>query len=375
MTPLQANAPQTVLDLLFPPGVDSSVAVVPDLLPTGASEDLDRALQNIPATLRTAAVRETTGAAKGLLNADPIGFLVSGWQKHREVIAAARRTVAGPGIIELVDLATHQITVTQRPAVSLLVDNRQTATIELGLGSGAIQAAAVVTGRPAGHSEVMDWPVLASLPQNERLNLVARLRRQVYRRDEVICHQGDPADTLHLIAAGHVSVRVTLRGGEFVTVAILGPGDTFGEFALVSDAHRRGATVVALETSETLALGRHEFERLRTSYPGIDRFLVELLSARLEKVNNNLLEALYVPAEIRVMRRLLYLCELYAGDDQRITIPVTQETLASIAGTTRPTANQALQRLVASKIVAVNRSQITVEDRSGLQHLASGGSA
>jgi CRP-like cAMP-binding protein len=246
---------------------------------------------------------------------------------------------------------------------------------ERGLESGAVRAAAVVIGRPAGHSEVMDWPVLASLPQNERLKLVARLRRQVYRRDEVICHEGDPADTLHLIAAGHVSVRVTLRGGEFVTVAILGPGNTFGEFALVGDSHRRGATVVALETSETLALGRHEFERLRTSYPGIDRFLVELLSARLEKVNNNLLEALYLPAERRVMRRLLDLCELYAGDDQRIVIPVTQEMLASIAGTTRPTANQVLRRLVASEIVVVNRSQITVVNRSGLQQLARGGSA
>jgi CRP/FNR family transcriptional regulator, cyclic AMP receptor protein len=236
---------------------------------------------------------------------------------------------------------------------------------------GLTAMTAVVTGRPAGHSEGMDWPVLASLPQNERIKLVARLKRQAYRRDEVICRQGDPADTLHLISAGHVSVRVTLRGGEFVTVAILGPGDTFGEFALVSDARRRGATVVALETSETLALGRREFERLRTSYPGIDRFLVELLSARLEKVNTNWLEALYVPAERRVVRRLLDLCELYAGDDQRITIPVTQETLASIAGTTRPTANQVLRRLAASEIVAVNRSQITVLNHRGLRHRAS----
>ena len=237
--------------------------------------------------------------------------------------------------------------------------------------SGVIPAAAVVTSKSAGHSDVMDWPVLASLPLDERLKLVARLRRQAYRRDEVIFHQGDPADTLHLIAAGHVSVRKTLRGGEFVTVAIFGPGDTFGEFALVGDTHRRGATVVALEASETLALGRHEFEHLRTSYPGIDRFLVELLSIRLEKVNTNWLEALYVPAERRVMRRLLDLCELYAGDDQRITIPVTQETLASIAGTTRPTANQVLRRLAASEIVAVNRSQITVLNRRGLEHRAS----
>ena len=216
----------------------------------------------------------------------------------------------------------------------------------------------------------MDWPVLASLPPQERRGLVAGLRRRSYHRDEVIFHQGDPADTLHLIAAGHVSVRVALRGGEFVVLAILGPGEAFGEIALVGSPHARGATITALEQCETLSLGRDEFHRLRTSYPGVDRFLVELLSARVERLNNYLLEALYVPAERRVLRRLLHLCELYPGDDQGIVIPVTQEMLASIAGTTRPTANQVLRRLVASDVVAISRSQIVVLDRQNLQQRA-----
>ena len=216
----------------------------------------------------------------------------------------------------------------------------------------------------------MDWPVLASLPPQERRVLVAGLRRRSYHRDEVIFHQGDPADTLHLIAAGHVSVRVTLRGGEFVVVAILGPGEAFGESALVGSPQARGATIIALEQSETLSLGRDEFHRLRTSYPGVDRFLVELLSARVERLNNYLLEALYVPAERRVLRRLLHLCELYTGDDQRTVIPVTQEMLASLAGTTRPTANQVLRRLVDSGIVAISRSQIVVLDRQSLHKRA-----
>jgi CRP-like cAMP-binding protein len=216
----------------------------------------------------------------------------------------------------------------------------------------------------------MDWPVLASLPPQERRVLVAGLRRRSYHRDEVIVHQGDPADTLHLIAAGHVSVRATLRGGEFVVLAILGPGDVFGEIALVGSAHARGATVIALEQCETLSLGRDEFHRLRTSYPGVDRFLIELLAARVERLNNYLLEALYVPAERRVLRRLLRLCELYPGDDQRIVIPVTQEMLASLAGTTRPTANQVLRRLVASDIVSISRSQIVVLDRQSLHQRA-----
>jgi len=212
----------------------------------------------------------------------------------------------------------------------------------------------------------MDWPVLASVPAEDRNRLVATLRRRAYRRDEVIFHQGDPADTLHLLAAGHVSVRVTLPGGEFVVVAIFGPGDAFGELALVGVPRPRGATVIALEPCETLSLGWDQFERLRASYPGVNRFLLELLSARVERLNGYLLESLYVPAERRVLRRLVDLCQLYAGDEQHIVIPVTQEMLASLAGTTRPTANQVLGRLAASQLVQVSRGQIVVLNRREL---------
>jgi len=149
MTPPPQDPPQTVLDLLFTPGEDSPHAVVPELLSPGATGDLGRALENVPATLREAAVRETTNAAKALLDVDLASFLVSGWQKHREMIAAARRTVAAPGSIELVDLATHQITATQRPAVNLLVDNRQMATVELGL-SVVFNISALVAGIRGG---------------------------------------------------------------------------------------------------------------------------------------------------------------------------------------------------------------------------------
>ena len=144
MTPPPQVPPQTVLDLLSPPGQDSFGAALP-----AVTEDLGRALENVPATLREAAVRETTSAAMGLLDVDLIGLLVSGWQKHREVIAAARRTVDAPGSLELVDLATHQITVTQHPAVNLLVDNHRVATVEVGL-SVVFDVSALVAGIRGG---------------------------------------------------------------------------------------------------------------------------------------------------------------------------------------------------------------------------------
>ena len=97
---------------------------------------------------------------------------------------------------------------------------------------------------------------------------------------------------------------------------------------------------------------------------------MELLSARVERLNGYLLEALYVPAERRVLRRLVDLCQLYAGDEQHIVIPVTQEMLASLAGTTRPTANQVLGRLAASQLVQVSRGQIVVLNRRELHRRA-----
>ena len=128
--------------------------------------------------------------------------------------------------------------------------------------------------------------------------------------------------------------------------------------------------MIALEPCETLSLSRDQLERLRESYPGVNRFLVELLSARVERLNGHLLEALYVPAERRVLRRLLDLCQLYGGDEQHIVIPVTQEMLASLAGTTRPTANQVLGRLAASQLVEVSRGQIVVLNRWELRRRA-----
>ena len=67
---------------------------------------------------------------------------------------------------------------------------------------------------------------------------------------------------------------------------------------------------------------------------------------------------------------LLDLCQLYAEDEQHIVIPVTQEMLASLAGTTRPTANQVLGRLAASQLVEVSRGQIVVLNRSELRRRA-----
>jgi hypothetical protein len=133
MTPALQDRPHTALDLLFGTGNDTPESLASQLLSADTGGDLGRALAGLPDVTREAAVREATAAAAGLLNVDLIGGLVAGWREHHDLTAAARRTIAAPGSVELVDMAGHQITMTQHPSVTVLVDGAQVATIQLGL--------------------------------------------------------------------------------------------------------------------------------------------------------------------------------------------------------------------------------------------------
>ena len=87
--------------------------------------------------------------------------------------------------------------------------------------------------------------------------MVSHLRRRRFRRGEVIFHEGDPADALHVVAAGSVKIVLVGRGDEAI-IATLHPGDFFGELSLL-DGSPRSATAAAVEAAETLSLPRDTF--------------------------------------------------------------------------------------------------------------------
>jgi CRP-like cAMP-binding protein len=210
----------------------------------------------------------------------------------------------------------------------------------------------------------MDWPILSGLPDALKRQVFAAGRLRHFARGEVIFHDGDPGDTLHLIAKGRVAVKVSTALGETATLAVLGRGDFFGELALV-EVQPRTATVIALEPSETLAIHREDFDRLRTEHPSVQAFLVEVLGAKVRRLSDQVTEALYVPADERVLRRLAGLVPLY-GDAAPVEIPLTQDDLASMAGTSRATVNRVLREAERSGIIALGRMRVTVIDPAAL---------
>ena len=196
--------------------------------------------------------------------------------------------------------------------------------------------------------------------------MLARLSRRTYRRGVTLFHEGDPGDSLHLIEKGRVAVRASTRSGDEAILAVLGRADFFGEQALLSPTSTRTASVVALEPVETRVLLRTDFDALRREQPSVERLLVDVLAAQVRRLSSQLLEALYLPVEARVVRRLAGLADLYASDDSTVDIPLRQEELASLAGSTRSTTNRVLQQLVDDGIVALGRGRIVILDPAAL---------
>jgi CRP-like cAMP-binding protein len=204
------------------------------------------------------------------------------------------------------------------------------------------------------------WPILSALSDEDAHELLALARRRTYSRGEVVFHRDDPSDTLHLVSSGCFAVRVSTRLGDVSTLSLVGPGQCFGELALIRPEHLRTATVQALERGETRTLSRVEFDRRRREQPALDAFLVDLLAARVAELTDRLVEALYTPAPQRVRLVLDELCDRYRVESGTAAIPLTQDDLAGLAGTSRLTVSRVLRALKAQGSVEVRRGRISV---------------
>ena len=134
MTTAEESSTPTALDLLFGRNADAAAAeTLASEISSPGGQDLGRALTDLPETTTKAAAQEAGTIMAALLKVDLIGVLVRGWREHRDIVSAARRTLAAPGSTELVNMAAHEVTLDQRPSVSVLVDGQQVASLQLGL--------------------------------------------------------------------------------------------------------------------------------------------------------------------------------------------------------------------------------------------------
>jgi CRP/FNR family cyclic AMP-dependent transcriptional regulator len=191
---------------------------------------------------------------------------------------------------------------------------------------------------------VRQAPLFAALNEEAAEALHANMVRSELSRGEVLFHEGDPGDRLYVIVEGKLKLGRTSGDGRENLLAILGPGEMFGELSLF-DPGPRNATATAVSDAVLIGLGSEDLVSWLTGRPEVSRQLLRALARRLRRTNENLADLVFSDVPGRVAKALLDLSERFGrptDDGLRVAHDLTQEELAQLVGASRETVNKAL---------------------------------
>jgi CRP/FNR family cyclic AMP-dependent transcriptional regulator len=193
-----------------------------------------------------------------------------------------------------------------------------------------------------------------------------------YPAGAVLCRQGEQANHVHVLLAGHVRVTRVAMDGREIGAGVRGPGDVLGELAAV-DAQPRSATVSALDEVRTLTISGARFAALCQTEPRIAWVLLGVVADRLRETGRHWAEFGGGHTAQRVAALLLELAVQQgkvSGDAVEITLWAGQKELATAAATSRESVARALRNLRERGLVSTRRGHVTIHDLTGLRRLA-----
>jgi CRP/FNR family cyclic AMP-dependent transcriptional regulator len=165
-----------------------------------------------------------------------------------------------------------------------------------------------------------------------------------YQKEDVVFLQSSPAEAVFYIQKGKIKIVVASKQGKEAVIAILGPGDFFGEGCLIGQPLRL-ATARAMVESEVMRVGKTEMIRVLHAEPAFGELFMAHLLTRNSRIEEDLVDQLFNSSEKRLARTLLILANFGKdGGPQPITTPISQETLAEIIGTTRSRVSQFMNK-------------------------------
>lgn len=203
--------------------------------------------------------------------------------------------------------------------------------------------------------------LFSELAPEEMDRLVKASKHEDLRRGDVLFREGDTADRLYVVTRGRIAIsRRSVEGRESV-MALMEPGDLFGEMGLFQDTGR-SAEARPLERSSVLAVGFAPIRQIYEERPELLWNVVTLLADRLRTMDEVLADSMFLDVTGRTAKRLLEI----AGDEDEFVLPVTQEELAAIVGASRERVNKAIASFVKLGWVEQTDRRYKIADRTQL---------
>lgn len=185
------------------------------------------------------------------------------------------------------------------------------------------------------------------------------------RRHELVFAEGDAADCLYLVRSGRIAIAMMSPDGRESVVALMEPGDLFGEMSLF-DGEGRSAGARGLEPSELVSVPYDAIRGVLETTPSLLWGVVALLARRLRTTDAALADSVFLDVLGRTAKRLL---ELSNGADE-FALPITQEELAGMVGASRERVNKALAQFTRLGWLTMTDRRYTITNREAMERRA-----
>ncbi|HET7745835.1 MAG TPA: Crp/Fnr family transcriptional regulator [Vicinamibacteria bacterium] len=206
-------------------------------------------------------------------------------------------------------------------------------------------------------------PIFSELTDADITSLARLSQRRRYPKDQVVFFENEEGDFFFMIVEGRIKVSILGDDGREVILSMLGPGDFFGEMALL-DNEPRSATAIAAEETELLSLHRNDFQSVLTENRSIQTALIKILSGRLRRANHQISTLALLDVYGRVARVILDMAreEGRRLKDGRIAFRrATHQEIANRIGTTRETVTRMLKDLERQGLIHVEGREMVVQ--------------
>ncbi len=215
-------------------------------------------------------------------------------------------------------------------------------------------------------------PLFAGVDDESAETLMSSMTRTHMERGDVLFHEGDRGDRLYVIAEGKIKLGRTSPDGRENLLAILGPGEMFGELSLF-DPGPRTATATAIAETQLLGLGHEQLQEFLTSRPRVALTLLAALARRLRRTNESLADLVFTDVPGRVAKALLDLAKRFGRqteDGIMVSHDLTQEELAQLVGASRETVNKALADFATRGWLKLEARAVLLQDVDRLKRRA-----
>jgi CRP/FNR family transcriptional regulator, cyclic AMP receptor protein len=201
-------------------------------------------------------------------------------------------------------------------------------------------------------------PLFSGLNEADHNLLVQVAVRRNYPRHALIVQDGDPGERFYLLRKGRAKVYLGSHDGREVILSILGPGDFFGEMALI-DNEPCSASVMTQEESEFVSIGKDEFRRVLASSPSMAANLLKVVFQRLREADRQIEALALKDVQARVTQVLRQIAEPEGGN---LVVParLTHRDIAAMVGASREMVTRVFRILEENGVLRVVGRHVTI---------------